>query len=57
LHGRLAGQRLEQLCKQIGRRPVMSAEFADICRRPMVSLGRFDVRGLAGLHEVFGLPD
>jgi adenylate cyclase len=50
-------QRLEQLCKQIGRRPVMSAEFADICRRPMVSLGRFDVRGLAGLHEVFGLPD
>jgi adenylate cyclase len=50
-------QRLEQLCKQLGRRPVMSAEFAEVCRRPMASLGRFDVRGLTGPHEVFAPPE
>ena len=50
-------QRLEQLCKKLGRRPVMSAEFAKYCGRPVTSLGRHDVRGLAGLHEVFALPE
>jgi adenylate cyclase len=50
-------QRLEQLCKQLGRRPVLSAEFAEVCRRPMHSLGRFDLRGLTGLHEAFALPE
>ena len=48
-------QRLEQLCKQLGRRPVLSSDFAAVCGQETISLGRYDVRGLAGLHEVFGL--
>jgi len=52
-------QRLEALCKTLAHRPLMSRRFAEACPRPTESLGRFDLRGVSGPHEVFALapPD
>jgi adenylate cyclase len=45
--------RLQALTKEAGVPLILSQEFARRVRRPLRSLGRFDLRGLAGVHEVF----
>lgn len=50
-------QRIEQLCKVLGRRPLLSKPFAEACRKPTESLGRHDLRGVTGMHDVFGMPE
>ena len=49
--------RLEGLTKRLLRPLVTSREFAEICPRPLVSLGFHPVRGLYHPVEVFGLPE
>ena len=49
--------RIEGLTPVLGRRLLVSAEFARAAARPLVSLGRFELRGFAEPHEVFGLPE
>ncbi|NBC32311.1 MAG: adenylate/guanylate cyclase domain-containing protein [Alphaproteobacteria bacterium] len=49
-------QRIEQLCKTLGRRPLLSKAFAEACRRPTESLGKHDLRGVTGLHDIYAVP-
>jgi adenylate cyclase len=49
--------RIEGLTKRLLRPLLTSAAFAEICPRPLVSLGFHPVRGLYQPEEVFGLPD
>ncbi|MGH7048860.1 MAG: adenylate/guanylate cyclase domain-containing protein [Stellaceae bacterium] len=48
--------RIEGLTKRLLRPLLTSAAFAEICPRPLVSLGFHPVRGLFQPEEVFGLP-
>ncbi len=45
--------RIQALTKEAGVPLLLSAEFAAQLGRPMRSLGRYDLRGVAGAHEVF----
>ena len=45
--------RIQSLTKEAGVPLLLSKEIADRVRRPLRSLGRFDLRGVAGAHEVF----
>ena len=49
--------RIEGLTKRLLRPLLTSSAFAEICPRPLVSLGFHPVRGLYQPEEVFGLPD
>jgi adenylate cyclase len=49
--------RIEGLTKRLLRPLLTSAAFAEICPRPLVSLGFHPVRGLFQPEEVFGLPE
>jgi adenylate cyclase len=49
--------RIEGLTPVLGRRLLVSAEFARVAGRPLVSLGQFELRGFDAPHEVFGLPE
>ena len=49
--------RIEGLTKRLLRPLLTSAAFAEVCPRPLVSLGFHPVRGLYQPEEVFGLPD
>jgi adenylate cyclase len=49
--------RIEGLTKRLLRPILVSAAFARICPRPLVSLGFQPVRGLNEPEEVFGLPE
>ncbi|HEV2302240.1 MAG TPA: adenylate/guanylate cyclase domain-containing protein, partial [Stellaceae bacterium] len=49
--------RIEGLTKRLLRPLLTSHAFAEICPRPLVSLGFHPVRGLNEPEEVFGLPD
>lgn len=49
--------RIESLCGPLGRDLLMSESFARACSAPVTSLGRFELRGVAGDREVFALPD
>jgi adenylate cyclase len=49
--------RVEGLTKRLGRRLVVSRDFARACPRTLVSLGFHPVKGLSEPEEVFGLPD
>jgi adenylate cyclase len=49
--------RIEGLTKRLLRPLLTSSAFAEICPRPLVSLGLHPVRGLYQPEEVFGLPD
>ena len=48
--------RLESLTKRLDRPLLLSHDFAQLCARPLVSLGFHPVRGLSEPEEVFGLP-
>jgi adenylate cyclase len=48
--------RIEGLTKRLLRPLLTSSAFAEICPRPLVSLGFHPVRGLYQPEEVFGLP-
>ena len=50
-------QRIEQLCKTLGRRPLLSKPFADACRRETEVLGRHDLRGVSGMHTIHAVPE
>lgn len=50
-------QRIEQLCKTLGRRPLLSKAFAEACRRPTESLGKHDLRGVSGLHDIYAVSE
>jgi len=45
--------RIQARTKDAGVPLLVSAEFAALARQPMRSAGRFDLRGVAGVHEVF----
>ena len=45
--------RIEQLCKVLDRRPLVSRKFAEFCGRPSEPIGRYELRGLNGAHDVF----
>jgi adenylate cyclase len=45
--------RIQAKTKDAGAPLLVSAEFAAQVARPMRSMGRFDFRGVAGVHEVF----
>jgi adenylate cyclase len=47
--------RIESLTKEAGVPLLLSEEFAARIKRPLRSLGRRDLRGVAGAHEVFTL--
>ncbi len=49
--------RIEGLTKRLARPLLTSRAFAEICPRPLVSLGFHPVRGLRQPEEVFGLPE
>ncbi len=49
--------RIEGLTKRLLRPLLTSSAFAEICPRPLVSLGFHPVRGLYNPEEVFGLPE
>jgi adenylate cyclase len=49
--------RIEGLTKRLLRPILVSSAFAQICPRPLVSLGFHPVRGLFQPEEVFGLPE
>jgi adenylate cyclase len=49
--------RIEGLTKRLLRPLLTSSAFAEVCPRPLVSLGFHPVRGLHNPEEVFGLPD
>ncbi|HUC72330.1 MAG TPA: adenylate/guanylate cyclase domain-containing protein [Stellaceae bacterium] len=49
--------RIEGLTKRLLRPLLTSSAFAEICPRPLVSLGFHPVRGLHQPEEVFGLPE
>lgn len=49
--------RLQQLSRDLGEPFVMSAEVAAACGRPVRSVGRYDLRGVAATREVFALAD
>ena len=49
--------RLESLCGRLARALLMSESFAERCTAPVVSLGRFELRGVSGAREVFAPSD
>lgn len=46
-------ERIEQLCKEVSERPVLSEDFVRHCRVPVEQIGEFPLRGLAGTHAIF----
>ena len=48
--------RMEGLTSKLGRRFVVSAEVAKLSRRPLVSLGKHELKGVALAEEVFAPP-
>jgi adenylate cyclase len=49
--------RLQSLSKQAGEPLLLSREFAAHIRRPLRSIGHFDLRGVSGPQEMFTLGD
>jgi adenylate cyclase len=47
--------RIQALTREVGVPLLVSGEFAAHVERPLRSLGNFDLRGVAGTHEIFGL--
>jgi adenylate cyclase len=47
--------RIQSLTKEAGKPLLLSRELAARVRRPLRSIGRFDLRGVAGTQEVFTL--
>jgi adenylate cyclase len=48
--------RIEVLCEPLGCHVLTSATFAHACPRPLRSLGRHALRGVANPQELFTLP-
>lgn len=48
--------RIEELCKTTGHDLLVSRDVAANCERPLVSLGRHRLRGVAEPQEIFTLP-
>ncbi len=49
--------RIQALSKEAGVPLLLSEDFARRITRPLRSLGRFDLRGVAGSHEVFAVRE
>ncbi|MEM1400646.1 MAG: adenylate/guanylate cyclase domain-containing protein, partial [Pseudomonadota bacterium] len=50
-------ERIEQLCKRVPERPVLSEGFAGYCNLPVKPLGRFELAGLEGDHAIYSIAD
>ena len=50
-------QRLEQLCKAVPERPILSEEFVRLSKRPVEKLGDFTLGSLPGEHAVYGVAE
>ncbi|MCP4184157.1 MAG: DUF427 domain-containing protein [Hyphomicrobiales bacterium] len=48
--------RIEDLCKTLGERVLMSSAFASGAPDGLISLGEHSLRGVKGSQEIFGLP-
>lgn len=49
--------RMQVLSKRVDRSLLLSSEIAELCERPLASLGFHPIRGLSEPHEVFTLKD
>src|SRR5690348_6293748 len=49
--------RLEGLCRPLGRSVLLSGAIAAESNTPLVSLGEYELRGIAAPCSVFTLPD
>ncbi|HEX9461064.1 MAG TPA: adenylate/guanylate cyclase domain-containing protein [Alphaproteobacteria bacterium] len=49
--------RLDQLSKVLERRILVTDDFAQVCPRPLQSVGSHPLRGLSTAHEIFTVPD
>jgi adenylate cyclase len=49
--------RIQARTKDAGTPLLLSAEFAALVKRPLRSAGRFELRGVAGTHEVFAVTE
>lgn len=49
--------RIQTLSKEVGVPLLLSEEFAKRIKRPLRSLGHFDLRGVSGAHEVFAVEE
>ena len=49
--------RIQARTKDAGVPLLVSAEFAGHIRRPLRSMGSYDLRGVQGTHEVFAVPE
>lgn len=49
--------RIQEMTKQTGEALLFSAEFARVLQRPVHSVGRYDMRGIAKTAELFRLAD
>jgi adenylate cyclase len=49
--------RIQALSKETGVPLLLSEEFARHIKRPLRSLGHFDLRGATGAHEVFAVEE
>jgi adenylate cyclase len=48
--------RIEGLCHETGRRPLLSEEFVAACGVPVVALGEFALKGVAARRSIFTFP-
>jgi len=46
---------MEALCKELGREVLLSQSIAQRCGHPVLSLGPHELRGTAGMREIYGL--
>ena len=49
--------RLQGMTKEAGVPLLLSKEFAALIRRPLRSIGHFDLRGVSGPQEMFTVQD
>jgi len=46
-------ERIEQLCKEVPHRPVLSEDLVRHCQIPVEQVGEFPLSGLSGTHTIF----
>jgi adenylate cyclase len=49
--------RIESLCKTLGHKLLLSAEFARYCSDELICLGQQELRGVSQTREIFTLSD
>jgi adenylate cyclase len=49
--------RIESMCKNLDRSPLLSAEFARVCGIGAEYLGEFELKGVAEKQPIYGLSE